>query len=296
MNSMPPVLVSQSFSAGEVAADAKEKNRLLAALNWNFEFTFMYMVADKPRVTVSYNRDDAATDPQQDEFTITSLENDGIITLTANRSGSTRSMTMIEIIPAGAAEIEVISVDEDRRVIRFRHENDLLTLGIKVSEIGIRRQKSADAQVEIEDLPPSQFAGPIFPSLPRKEVFRFDKLTDKQDLESLIAELFALLFDDPGDLEFGISCGYICSPGPSLPEVTLPVLLVRRVSSAEHKNIAANLAEGIKEWWSDFTPLAGGAFNFEVSASAPDAAERREMFSFSRLVLPSAVISDLPAA
>jgi hypothetical protein len=67
-------------------------------------------------------------------------------------------------------------------------------------------------------------------------------------------------------------------------------------NSRDHKNIAANLAEGIKRWWADFTPKPGGTFNFEISADSTAAAEKQPMFRFSRILLPSEAVSDLPRA
>lgn len=292
MNSMPPILISQSFSSGEVPADEGQKNRLMAALKWNYEFTFMYELADLPGITISYDSNDASSD----EFTITSSAENGSVTLTAVRLGNTRPMTMIEILPADNTEVEVVVLEPDRRVIRFKHEDDRLTLDIKVSGLNILDVRSANARVEIAELPPSQFVGPVFPFLQREEVFRFDKLTSNRDLESLIATLFSVLFEGAGNMEFGLACKYGYSLEPSLPEVVVPVILLPPANSEDHKNIAANLAEGIKRWWADFTPKPWGTFNFEISADSTAAAEKQTLFRFSRIVLPSEAVSDLPGA
>lgn len=293
---MPPILISQGFSQGEVPPDARQKNRLLAALTWNFEFTFMYTLPDTPRTTALYNSGLETAEPQPDEFTITSAAEGGTVTLTAVRLGNTRPMTMIEILPADNSEVEEIVLEPDRRVIRFKYEDDLLKLNVKISGLNILNLRSAAGRIEVEDLPPSQSSGEILPFLQREEVFHFDELTNKRDLESPIAELFSLFFEGAGNIEFGVACAYSYSLGPSLPEVSVPVMLLSPANSADHKDIATNLAVEIKRWWANSAPAAGGMFNFEISAYSTAAADRRKIFRFSRLVLPSAAPSDLPAA
>lgn len=293
---MPPILISQGFSPGEVPPDARQKNRLLAALTWNFEFTFMYALADTPRATALYNSDVTDPEAQPDEFIIKSAAEGGTVTLTAVRHGSSCPMTMIEILPTDNSEVEEIVLEPDRRVIRFKHEDDLLKLDIKITGLNILHLRNALARVEVEDLPPSQYAGLILPFLQREEVFHFDELTNKRDLESLIAELFSLFFEGAGNIEFGVACAYSYSLGPSLPELSVPVILLSPANSGDHKDIATNLAVEIKQWWANLAPAPGGMFNFEISAYSTAADDRRKIFRFSRLVLPSAGVSDLPAA
>ena len=169
MNSMPPILISQSFSPGDILADERQKNRLMAALKWDYEFTFMYALACLPGITISYDRHDDSSAPPQDEFTITSSEENGSVTLTAVRLGNTRPMTMIEILPADNTEVEIVVLEPDQRVIRFKHEDERLALDIKVSGLNIPDVRSAIARVEIAELPPSQFVRPVFPFLQRQE-------------------------------------------------------------------------------------------------------------------------------